>query len=232
MSKPTYVMGASHVPGELLGCWIWPVCILAAGAPSRRSGDGFPLPGPRAQHWLHGGGPPTRRVSRDSMVPVGVGGVTMMEGTCRFFSPGDAAGVLSSPFPLLTHIFKPAKMGGDGDQSVCVGRRSGVGLQQPPPPCPPPDPHVHLNPLQATRESTATPSSSQMQPRTSFPPWILGCLIEVNTTAHTHTPSCLPGEQIALICFFNQEKSPAQHRQQPGRFQFFPSRKMPGGDRH
>lgn len=193
VSKPTRVMGAPRVPGELLGCWIRPVCIPAAVAPSRWSGDGFPLPGPHAQHWLHGGGPPTRRVSRDSMVPVGVGGVTMMEGTCRFFSPGDAAGVLSLPFSLLTHVFKPAKMG--GDQSVCVGRRSGVGLQHPPPPCPPPDPHVQLNPLQATRESTATPSSSQMKPRTSFPPWILGCPIAVNTTAPPTPPAACPGSK-------------------------------------
>lgn len=63
----------------------------------------------RAQHWLHDGAPPPRRASRDSMVPVGVGGVTMMEGTCKCFSPGDAACVRSLPFPLLTHIFKPLR---------------------------------------------------------------------------------------------------------------------------
>lgn len=142
VSKPTRVMGAPRVPGELLGCWIRPVCIPAAVAPSRWSGDGFPLPGPRAQHWLHGGGPPARRVSRDSMVPVGVGGVTMMEGTCRFFSLGDAAGVLSLPFPLLTHVFKPAKMGGGRPKCVC-GEKIRRGAAASPsslpssgPPCP------------------------------------------------------------------------------------------------
>lgn len=109
LSKPTHVVGAPRVPGEL---------DLANSHPGGRGSipveEGQILLGwcpqdAHAQHWLHSGAPPTRRASWDSMVPVGVGGVTMMEGTCRCFSPGDAACVLSLQFPLLTHIFKPFK---------------------------------------------------------------------------------------------------------------------------
>lgn len=67
-----------------------------------------------AQHWLQGAGPWPRRPSRDSVVPVGVGGVTMMEGTCRCFCPEDAVRVPSPPFPLLTHVFKPGEVWGEG----------------------------------------------------------------------------------------------------------------------
>lgn len=60
-----------------------------------------------AQHRLQGGDVPpvALRVSRHSMVPVGVGGVTMMEGTWRCFP--SCSGVPVLPFPLLTHIFNP-----------------------------------------------------------------------------------------------------------------------------
>jgi len=68
-----------------------------------------PSRGPPAQHWLQG--PPPRRGSRDSVVPVGVGGVTTMEGTRRCFWPGGASGVLWPPSPLLTHVLTPAEMG-------------------------------------------------------------------------------------------------------------------------
>lgn len=70
--------------------------------------SGAPL---SAQRRLQGGDVPpvALRVSRDSVAPVGVGGVTMMEGTCRCLSP--AAGTPPAPFPLLTHVFKPR--GGD-----------------------------------------------------------------------------------------------------------------------
>lgn len=68
--------------------------------------SGAPL---SAQRRLQGGDVPpvALRVSRDSVAPVGVGGVTMMEGTCRCLSP--AAGTPPAPFPLLTHVFKPLR---------------------------------------------------------------------------------------------------------------------------
>lgn len=70
---------------------------------------GWGSPRVPSQHGLQGEGLSPRRPSRDSVVPVGVGGVTMMEGTCRCFCP---AGVPSLPFPLLTHIFKPGEIWG------------------------------------------------------------------------------------------------------------------------
>lgn len=93
------------------------------------SHPGVSPPGPHAQHWLQDGVSPPRRASRASAVPVGVGGVTMMEGTCRCLSPG-ASGVLSLPFPLLTHVFKPVEIWGTQKHNHVWG------VQHQPPPCP------------------------------------------------------------------------------------------------
>lgn len=75
----------------------------------RGDAGGVRCPPPGAQHWLQGDDVPpvARRASRDNVAPVGVGGVTMMEGTCRCFSPG--AGTPPLPVPLLTHVFKPLR---------------------------------------------------------------------------------------------------------------------------
>lgn len=121
---------------------------------------------PRVQRWQPGGGPPARRASRASMVPVGVGGVTMMEGTCRCSSPGDAAGLPS----LLTHVFKPARIRGGG-----VGHEVRHGAAAPPPT----RLRVWLNPLRATREPAATPSGQE---------WILWGLTDIAAPA----PTCHP----------------------------------------
>lgn len=99
------------------GLWLHPDG--AGTGPARLGGPRVP-----AQHWLQGEAPSPRRPSRDSVVPVGVGGVTMMEGTCRCFWPEDAVGFPSLPFPLLTHIFKPGEILRGGD------KRSGYSIPQ------------------------------------------------------------------------------------------------------
>lgn len=113
-------LGAPAVPW---GLWLHPDGAWDGGVPA-----GLGVPGVPSQHWLQGDGPSPRRPSRDSVVPVGVGGVTMMEGTCRCFCPEDAVAVPS--LPLLTHIFKPGGILGDKSGS-------GTELQHPPAPCPP-----------------------------------------------------------------------------------------------
>lgn len=112
-SKPTRV-GAPRVPGGSSRA-------LGAVAPSRRL---LGVPRVPSQHWLQGDGPSPRRPSRDSVVPVGVGGVTMMEGTCRCFCPDDAVAVPS--LPLLTHIFKPGEILG----GIKAGQAPGCSVPQ------------------------------------------------------------------------------------------------------